>query len=112
MRIVSVSGSIRIIKGSIRAILYTESASSTDRGHALPEAGKTAIHRTSKGATIVCAPRIILGFGPCSNSDSENENPHKEYRYSHDCLLLAHPPGELSFGEPPRASEQTACCVA
>jgi hypothetical protein len=87
--VASVSGSIRIIKGSIRAILYTESASSADRGHALPESGKTAIHRASKSATIVCAPRIILGFGPRSYSDSKNENPHKEYRYSHDSLLLA-----------------------
>lgn len=89
IRIVSVSGSIRIIKGSIRAILYTETASSADRGHALPEAGKTAIRRASKGATIVCAPRIILGLGPRSYSDNKKENPHYEYRYSHDCLLLA-----------------------
>jgi hypothetical protein len=83
------SGSIHIIKRSIRVILHTESASSTDRGHALPEADKTAIRRASKRATIVCAPRIILGFGPRSYSDSKNENPHYEYRYSHDCLLLA-----------------------
>jgi hypothetical protein len=84
-----VSGSIRIIKRSIRAILHTETASSADRGHALPEGGKTAIRRTSKGAAIVCAPRIILGFGPCSYSDNKNENPQYEDRYSHDCLLLA-----------------------
>jgi hypothetical protein len=84
-----VPGSIHVIKGSIRVILYTESPSSADRGHALPEIGKTAIRRASKGATIVCAPRIILRFGPCSYSDSENENPYYEYRYSHDCLLLA-----------------------
>jgi hypothetical protein len=83
------SGSIRIIKGSVRAILHAEPASSADRGHALPEAGKTAIHRPSKGTTIVCAPWIILGFGPYSCSDSKNKNHHYEYRYSHDSLLLA-----------------------
>jgi hypothetical protein len=83
------SGSIHIIKRSIRVILHTESASSTDRGHALPEADKTAIRRASKRVTIVCAPRIILGFRPRSYSDSKNENPHYEYRYSDDCLLLA-----------------------
>jgi hypothetical protein len=84
-----VSGPILIIKGSISAILCTESSSTADRSHALSEARKTAIRRASKGATIVCAPRIILGFGPRSYSDSKNENFHYDHRYSHDCLPLA-----------------------
>jgi hypothetical protein len=88
IRIASVSRTIRIIKRSICAILCTESAGPANRGHALPEVGKTAIRRASKGATIVCAPRIILGFGLRSYSDSKNENPHYEYRYSHDYLPL------------------------
>ena len=89
IRIVSVSRPIRIIKRSIRAILCTESASTADSGHALPKARETAIRRASKGATVVCAPRVILGFGPRSYPDSKNENSHYDHRFSHDCLLPA-----------------------
>jgi hypothetical protein len=108
-----VSGSIRIIKGSVCIISYTEPAYSADGGHALLEADKTAVH-ASGSATVLCAPRIILGFGPRSYSDGKNENSHREYRYSHECLLLATdsedfkgPGGMLSSGEegPPGACE-------
>jgi len=62
--------------GLVSIVLHAEPANSADSGKALLKADKTAIHRASHvAATVLRAPRIILGFcgsdqpdGCCENS--------------------------------------------
>jgi hypothetical protein len=59
-------------RGLVLRILIAEAARSSQGFHALFEADEAAV----RGATVsvLSAPRIILGFGTCSCSESHDEN--------------------------------------
>src|SRR5215469_16070562 len=73
---------------NILCIRLAVAAKSARGGHALFKAYETAI-RSAAGRSLAVkrAPRIVLGFGTCSNADDTDANSQHEQQEPHSRLL-------------------------
>src|SRR5262249_432644 len=73
---------------NILCIRLAVAAKSARGGHALFKAYETAIRSAAgRSLAVKCAPRIVLGFGTCSNADDTDANSQHEQQEPHSRLL-------------------------
>jgi len=72
----------------VLCIDVAKAAEPASGGHALFKAYETAIRAAAFLAAIIRAPRIVLGFGACSNANDIDANSQYEQQELHGSLPL------------------------
>jgi hypothetical protein len=76
-------------RGLVQVIALTESADPAHGVQTLLKGCETAIRAAAVPvATVVCAPRIVLGLGAISNADDTDANSQDERQEFHGHLLV------------------------